>query len=176
LNLNDLQKLALTDSDAEKQLFELLAARFRSIARRNIWDSVDCEDAVQSALAAVFSRYKTTTYSTSFSAWAYGVLQKIVVNHNAERMRWREKHADLLDNDDANIPFEPDPDLEIRILDCFRKLSRRNKMYARIINFSYQGYNVPDICKRVGLTRTNFYSILSRSRSLLMQCIKKGEI
>ena len=112
----------------------------------------------------------------SFSAWAYGVLKKVIARHNIEIIDRREKSAELKDDDEAYASFIPNPDLEIRILDCFRKLSRKNRMYARIINYSYQGYQSPEICRRIGLTRTNFYSILCRSRALLMQCIKKGSL
>ena len=65
--------------------------------------------------------------------------------------------------------------LERQLLDCLRALNRSNGRHARILNLHYQGYSVEEICRRLSLTRTNFYTILSRARTILLACLEKGD-
>ena len=57
-----------------------------------------------------------------------------------------------------------------------KKIVVVNNRFARILNFHYQGYAVVEVCERLRLTSTNFYSILSRARSMLELCLEKGDV
>jgi len=45
---------------------------------------------------------------------------------------------------------------------------------ALFIKHGMSRVTVEEICRKLKVTRDNFYSILSRSRSLLLLCLKKG--
>jgi DNA-directed RNA polymerase specialized sigma24 family protein len=46
-----------------------------------------------------------------------------------------------------------------------------NPRYARVLNLIHLGYNTEEICRRMKLTRSNLYSIVSRARALLSDCV-----
>jgi DNA-directed RNA polymerase specialized sigma24 family protein len=72
------------------------------------------------------------------------------------------------------MSYIPDPRFERQLLECLRKVGRHNNNFARALNLNYQGYSTEEICDRLKLTKVNFYSILSRARSMLDLCLKKG--
>jgi RNA polymerase sigma-70 factor (ECF subfamily) len=175
LTLDELQKLARAgDGNAEKELFRQLSVRFIIITRRYIWDIKEADEAVQDALTAVIDKYKSANFTSGFSAWSYGVLKNIIFDYNARLKRQRGQFVDESKSYRKEMGYEPDPLFEKKLRDCFRKLNEKNNMYARAINLSYQGYKVAEICHRLGITANNFYSALSRARSILAECIRKG--
>jgi len=178
LNINELQKSAVAgdNPEAEKQLFLELSARFRFFVKRSIWNKEDGEEAVQDALAVVFSKYKEIVYETSFVAWAHKVLQNVVMNHNSRRAR-RKGNTDTFDESDRKeFGCDSDPLFEATLLECLRKVSQKSLQFARALNLNYQGYGVEEICARLELTRSNFYSVLSRARAMLTLCLQKGSL
>jgi RNA polymerase sigma factor (sigma-70 family) len=164
------------DLASETQLFQYLTTRFRHFAKRNIWNSEDCEEIVQEALMTVSDKYKEIDYTSSFIGWAHQVLQNKIMNFHSKKKRQSElqkvyeKKVGHLSPDHADYEFEQ------QLIQCLNELNRRNKRYARAVNLAYQGFTAEEICRKLDVTRDNFYSILSRSRSLLLLCLKKGTI
>ncbi|MCX6828315.1 MAG: RNA polymerase sigma factor [candidate division Zixibacteria bacterium] len=178
MDINELQKSAVAggNPEAEKQLFLELSARFRFFVKRSIWNKEDGEEAVQDALAVVFSKYKEIVYETSFVAWAHRVLQNVVMNHNSKRAR-RKSDTNSFDEDGrSDFGRDSDPLFEATLLECLRKVSQRSLQFARALNLNYQGYGVEEICARLELTKSNFYSVLSRARAMLTLCLQKGSL
>ena len=164
------------DSQAERELFDRLGARFRLFARQRIRCQEDCEDIVQEALKTVFEKYRTVEFETSFTAWAYRVLTNKIMTHvrsSGVRNRAREQ----IEAENSAAPQGDDDELlETRLLDCLRKLHAGFPRHARVLNLTYQGFDVSEICRRMNLTRTNLYAILSRARSKLQRCLEEGDV
>ena len=178
MDINNLYETARDgDAKSEKALFELLTARFRYLATLRLRDSDLAEEAVQEALMAISKEYKEINIKSSFAAWAQKVLDNRLVNYSRSSKRKGKIFAGEIDPQNSYDREAPNPgsDLLRKLLGCLRKISASDNRYARILNFHYQGYGTDEICRRMGLTATNFYTILSRARSLLKQCLEKGE-
>lgn len=179
LSINDLQvKACRGDQAAEHALFESLAARFRAFARQRVWDNADSEEVVQDALMTICREYKALTFETSFTAWAYKVLDNRILAHIQKKKRRGEKVTRMIDGDQM-LPADqgtPDPDLKRRLLSCLHKLGKANVRYARILNLHYQGFSTTEVCRRMSVKRETFYSILSRARAMLQNCLESGNL
>jgi len=166
------------DLKARDELFKALLARFRYFARQKIWDSDDAEDVVQDALVVINREYERIDIKVSFHLWAYkvfdmrvlGYIQKKGISH-ARYLRYPENESDFQEPL-VKIQLE----IKVKLLDCLNKILKANSRYARILNFQYQGFSTEEICEKLKVTRNNCYSILSRARSLLELCLKKGDI
>lgn len=165
------------DSKAEEQIFSRLSARFHLFIRRRIADAQDREEVVQDALMAVCKDYKSVTFRSSFAAWAYKVLENRLFYYYQTKKSRAVKARKLaeMDHVSSSNPEDEEIDLKQRLLDCLRGICKSNSRYARILNLHYLGYGSDEICERLNLTHSNYYSILSRARSLLEYCLEKGE-
>ena len=72
--------------------------------------------------------------------------------------------------------LDTDPDLKRRLLGCLQKICRQNVRYARILNLHYQGYKTGEVCGRMDVRPATLYSVLSRARSMLEDCLEKGDV
>jgi RNA polymerase sigma factor (sigma-70 family) len=177
LEINDLHKLASAgDKDAEEALFAGLSARFRLFARQRTGSRSEAEEVTQEALKTIYEKYRDIEFETSFSGWAYQVLNNKLMTTIRTRDRRRDKLAEAVPATES-IPRDTAPgDLEARLLKCLRAVNKVNPRHARILNLHHLGYQAEEICSRLKLNRSNFYSILSRARSLLERCLKEGKI
>lgn len=164
------------DSEAEKRLFGHLAARFRVILYHQIQNQDEVEDIMQDALAAIARDYKTLQIQSSFAGWAVRVLQNRLLAFLRTRQTNRKRFADVDANEAWYASESVSAELRTDLLDCVRKLCRANIRYARILVLSFQGFKVDEVCQRLGVTKTNAYSLLSRSRSLLQLCLETGRV
>jgi len=177
LELDDLYHLAMGgDTQAEKALFVSLNARFRLLARRRLWGQPDWEDVVQDALAVVYQKFGELDSGINFTAWAYQVLRYCVMNHNQRLGRQIARTTKLDEAGQLPAPSGFDPAVKRRLKECAQKIWRVNNRYARILNLHYQGYTTEEICERLSLQRSNYYSVLSRARTMLARCLETGEI
>ncbi|MBU0982267.1 MAG: RNA polymerase sigma factor [candidate division Zixibacteria bacterium] len=178
-NLNELYNQAKQgDRPAEEQLFRALTARFRLFVRRRIWNGEDAEEIVQKTLMAINRDYRDMEFTASFSAWAYKVLDYRILSYIQSKRRHNERNPRLDDVSGGTEPAGPDsdPDLKRQLLDCLQLIGHANTRYARILNLKYQGYDTEEICTKLHVTPNNFYSILSRARSMLETCLETGDI
>jgi RNA polymerase sigma-70 factor (ECF subfamily) len=160
---------------AENDLFKALTVRFQVLARKRIWDKQDAEEIAQDALTAVFANYRTTEIKLSFIAWAHKTLLHKILNYYRSKGR-RDKIVSTTDKLDLIGPaWEPNPLLEPKLKACLKKITTASPRYARILNYTFQGYSVDEICAAMNITAANCYTILSRSRSLLKRCLKEGD-
>lgn len=147
-------------------------------ARQRIRNRGDAEEVVQEALMTIYAEYKSITFNTSFSAWAYKVLNNRILNS----LRKKQHESQRIDESicPKSVPSEVDvngaSDLKRRLLDCLQRIGDRNIRYARILNLHYQGYRTDEICDRLKVIPETFYSILSRARTLLEVCLEKGDL
>ena len=179
VNINRLYETARSgDKSAEDRLFAYLSARFGVFARLRITNRQEAEDIVQETLATIAAEYREMTFTASFSAWAYKVLNNRLLAY----LQTKKRRGDRLEPDPYgtlvadSAADNPDPELKRRLLDCLRKLLGVNPRYARALSQHYQGYSTEEICDRIGIKANTFYSLLSRARSMLDGCLEKGEI
>lgn len=164
--------------EAEEQLFEILRARFRTIAKRRVLEKETAEDVVQEACLTVLEKYKTEEFHSGFEPWAYRVLRMKIGNYlqlKKTRQRKINHEVDIMDISETAMS-QSNQDLEAMLVDCLRKIARASRRYARVLSFSYQGYKADEICKRLRVTKSSLYSMLCRSRSLMNQCLESGQV
>lgn len=171
VNLNQLFIRACQgDKIAEDEIFSHLRARFVFIAKRRI-RQVDAEDIAHDACLTILDKYHSLEPDIQFEAWAYQVLRNKIGNYfRRDRVKQRlQLHLSNLDvvADTSTV----DPDMLIRLVTCLRKLVKVNARYAKILNLLHIGYSTDEICRRLKINRSNMYSIVSRARKMLRDCI-----
>ena len=176
LNINSLCARACDgDRSAEDDLLQLLTVSFRLMAQQRIWDEHDAEEVVQDALVTITAKFRGIEFETSFSAWAYRVLSNKILDFVKKKQARRNLMDRLQQETGHESTWQPDTDLRDRLIGCFRKLHEGNQRHARILNLHYQGYSTTEICRKLGITQNHFYVLLSRARTALDECLKRGE-
>jgi len=175
--IDELHSLVVSgDQKAEVQLFSALADKFRLFAHRRVWNSQEAEDLVQNALMVVTKEYLQLEIETSFSAWAYKVIQNRLLAYIQKRRR--EEGRNVPDDSCAYLAgsWVPDPVLKMKLLDCLRKVGSTNRRYARILNLHQIGFSRKEVCQRLGMHLQQSYMVMSRARAMLRECLEKGDI
>jgi RNA polymerase sigma factor (sigma-70 family) len=170
------QKARNGDTDAESQLFKRLSARFALTIRRKVWNTQDCEEIAQDAVTAILQNYRKTVITSSFSAWAQRVVENKIADYYRATPKRQRESAELTEQATPAGSWTPDPNFRMALLECLRKVNAINKRHARMLVLSFQGLAIEEICARMGLTRSNAYSVLSRARSMLARCLEKGDV
>lgn len=165
------------DGKAEKELFQYLFVRFKTLAKRRIGEG-EAEDIAQEACLTVLQKYKTETFTKGFEAWAYGVLKMKVGNYIQGLLVKQKSLTPELEADQAPrfATLKPDYELKRKLVDCLKQISKRSRIYARILNFIQQGYKTDEICQRLQIKANNYYVILNRGRRMLRTCLETGTI
>jgi RNA polymerase sigma-70 factor (ECF subfamily) len=172
--MNHLLSSALAgDRDAEERLFEILRARLMSIAKRRVWEKEAAEDVVQQTCLTVLEKYKAQECPGGFEVWVNAVLRMKIGNYLQSKKVSQQRFAYESSDRQAS---EPSVDLEARLVDCLRRIVRVNQRYGRVLSLSYQGYRSAELCSRLGVTRSNLHTILSRGRALLTRCLETGKV
>ena len=126
----------------------------------------------------IYAEYGTITFRTSFAAWACKVLDNRILDY----LRRKKRESERFDRgpdwspDTIKASVASDPDLKRRLQDCLQMICRRNTRYARILNLHYQGYKTGEICGSMNVKPETLYSALSKARSMLENCLEKGEV
>ncbi len=172
-----LSKAREGDEKAERELFQYLFVRFKTFAKRRIGEG-EAEDIAQEACMTVLQKYKSETFTKGFEAWAYGVLKMKIGNYMQGLLVKQKSLAPEAEADQAEKISSPGPDhdLKRKLIDCLKRLVKFNRLYARALNFIYQGYNTDEISRRLRIKPNNFYVILSRGRRHLRTCLETGRI
>lgn len=179
MDINTLHSNACKGDDrAVKELFEVLSSRFRLFTHLKIQNRADAEEVVQEALMTIHAEYSNITFRTSFSAWACKVLDNRILYYLRRRQREKQRMAQGINpsQDSMEMSVGADPDLKRRLLGCLQSVCRRNIRYARILNLHYLGYKTDEICARMNVRAETLYSALSKARSMLEDCLEKGDV
>lgn len=159
---------------AENTLFEKLHVAFTYFTEHRINDRLDTEELVQEALMIISEKYRDIDFTSSFSAWAYKVLDNRIMHYMRKKYTSRKMNEKL--RLEAKKSENANPELKIKLMDCLKKINKVNIRYARILNLRHQGYSTDEISQILETTPNNVLVILSRARSLLKYCLKKGDI
>jgi RNA polymerase sigma factor (sigma-70 family) len=173
-----LTKALAGDKASEEQLFRDLLVRFRAIARRRIGEKEGAEDIAQQACMVVYQKYKTEKFTSSFDAWACGVLRMKVLQYlQAAKSRQRRIETSF------KTEWIPDAaqsvsreELERDLIDCLQKIAGINSRYARCLILSYHGYDANEISGKLNISVNALYTTLCRGRAILKKCLKTGEV
>ena len=147
-----------------------LRARFVYIAKRRVQER-DVEDLAHEACLTVLARYAELEAGTEFEFWAYQVLRNKIGNYLRHAEVARRTDAPLTDRSKAAVDAASDPEVVLTLSQCLRKLMQANPRYARALNLHYHGYDTEEICRKLGVGRSNLYSMLSRARTVLGECL-----
>ena len=161
---------------AEKELFQVLAVRFRLFVHQKVRNEQDCEDIVQETLMAISREYRDIKFDTSFSAWSYNVLKNRLLVYFKKSKAETRRMSEYDDHGEISRSETFDPLLVAQLVDCLKKVGGINHRYAAILDLHYQGYTANEICDRLKINRNHAYVILSRARSMLKLCLEKGEL
>lgn len=168
------QKAREGDDGAEAELYRLLFDRFVIITKHRIREATlqECEDIAQDACKTLIEKYREREPETGFTSWAYTILRNKI--GNAYQHRRAASQLQYTDDFDAVARTEEpaDPLLVAAIRECFQRLASENRRYARVLNLAHQSYTTQEICERLGLTPSNCFSMLSRARKRLLDCLK----
>jgi RNA polymerase sigma factor (sigma-70 family) len=126
----------------------------------------------------ILEKYQQEDSPAGFRPWAYTVLRLKIGNYlksqKARRERFRGSYSEQVEQEVSGPDW--DHDLRRKLIECFRLLAQANRRFARVLNLSHQGYRAQEICKRLRISLSNLYSILSRGRSLIRRCLERGEL
>jgi RNA polymerase sigma factor (sigma-70 family) len=164
------------DKSAENEIFEHLSVRFRAFTKQVIRGEQDAEDIAQDACAIILKKYKTESFSSSFPAWAHGVLRMTIGNFLQKNKTEKKLIVSEYENKCTFESLEQpvDFDLRRRLNNCASQIIGSYRRYARVLNLIHQGYRVKEICDRMSISSPNLYVILNRGRSILKECLEKG--
>lgn len=169
-------ELSEGNRDAKDKLFERLSVRFGFFAGQRIWSKQDAEEVAQTALMIVLKKCEGLRIETSFTAWAHKVLEYEILRYFKKKAMKESRFGQLVDENHPSVDWDVDPALQMRLLECLRKIGAKNRNYARILNLHYQGYSVVEVTDKLGMTANNSYVVLSRARSLLVNCLEEGDV
>jgi RNA polymerase sigma factor (sigma-70 family) len=124
----------------------------------------------------VHAKFREGVLRSSFTEWAHKVLHNKVLSYYRDTSRRTARFTGTEDIGQYRARWGNDSELVIRLRECLQKVMTVNRRYARVLVRVYHGYSTSEICKRMGLTRANLYSMLSRARSLLKRCLDAGDI
>ncbi len=173
MNINELYDIVRDgNKSAEKQLFDKLRERFQLILQHKIMNETDSEDVLQNTLIVIARKYLNIDFELSFSAWAYKVLEFNILNYYRTKGRHKDKLVEFAKQKNDSSVFVPNPELKRRLLNCLKKINEANIRHARILNFSYQGFDMEQICRKLKMTRNGAYILLSRARAKLKTCLE----
>jgi RNA polymerase sigma factor (sigma-70 family) len=166
------------DKAAEEELFGFLRARFVTIVQLAIGEEQVADDLAHEACLTVMKKYRSENVGTGFKFWATKILRNKIGDYlRSKRVRERgREYLPRIEETPGDLNPTQTRQLERALIDCLRMIARTNTRYARILLFSYHGYDTEYICSRLAITRTNLYSLLSRSRSTLSHCLETGEV
>lgn len=176
MNLENLfNKAKAGDEEAEKELFSKLLVRFKLIAYHILRNKEAAEDAAHDAIVNVLRTYRELEVHTSFIAWAQTIIRRQALKYIEKRKREQRINQEIGQGMNPERHYISSPLLERQILNCLRKLSAKDKRYARVLNLKHLGFAYEEICERLGTNHNNVYVLLHRARKALADCLDKGE-
>jgi RNA polymerase sigma-70 factor (ECF subfamily) len=163
------------NTEAEKLLFSKLLVRFRLIAYHILRDKESAEDAAHDALVNVLRTYRDLEVHTSFAGWAQSIIRRQALKCIEKRKREQNMSRKIEQEMKSSQQFDCSQTLEAEILKCLKKLSIKDRRYARVLNLKHMGFTFEEICDRLGMNPNNAYVLLHRARKAMAYCLEKGE-
>ncbi len=177
------------EGDSPEAWLEAHGDALFACALRQIGDRDMAADLVQETLLAGWRSRSGFDGRSKVRTWLIGILRHKTVDRVRQLVRERE-FAERAEEDPTDPWFAPngawleapsawrmEPAAELerkrmaqQISDCVAQLPRRHRLlfHAREI----AGEETSEICKRLGLTTTNFHVLMHRARQALRRCLE----
>ena len=159
------------DREAEDRPFAYLVDKFLTITCYRVRDTELAKDIALEACHTIIKKYKSENIKTSFEAWAHGILNIHIRHRLSSEMKQKARMTRHEFQLNKEINVDASQDFKVRLRQCFKRLIEKNIRYARVVNLAYQGFRSNEICKKLSISRTNYYALLSRARESLWNCL-----
>jgi RNA polymerase sigma factor (sigma-70 family) len=167
------------DEKAENQLLTCIAERFEEYHGHKLGNRQDLKDLQQELCMIVSRKYKTESFTKGFEFWLAGVMRKVLQKH-WDRKGKEGKIQNAVKSNPERVPkpadLSLDPELVHRLRHCMELLCRKNRRYARAVCLTFHDKSVAGIAEAMNTTISNVYTILSRGRDQLWDCLWSNEI
>ncbi len=164
------------NTNDEKEFFRLLHERFLAFAEFKTGNSPAAPDIVQTALMTVADKYRSADIMDDIAPWAHRILLNHIMHYYRAHGRKTDREIHMSETCADQQVSSPDPLLKLKLRECLKKLHAANARHARILNLRYQGYSTEEITDKLAMSRNAFYISLSRARTMLQECLDKGDI
>lgn len=135
----------------------------------------DAEEIVQETTIYLWEQFDDFRPGTNFAAWACKVANFRVLD--ARKRRGREKvrfSSEFLEAIAGRLAADPERwgERERRLAECVEKLSANHR---QVLMLRYaDGHSIEDVAARVGRTVSASYTLLSRIRQGLFECVTRA--
>ncbi|MDR1552773.1 MAG: sigma-70 family RNA polymerase sigma factor [Prevotellaceae bacterium] len=161
--------------NAQRELYELYAAKMLSVCTRYMCDEDEARDAMHDGFVRLFDKIQKFDQKGSFEGW----IRKLFVNVCLGKLRISKKVMH------ESIRYEDDNEMEIideSISDVYKQLEAKElmlfirelpKSFRSVFNLhAIEGYSHSEIAKRLGITHSASRAAYFRARVLLKEKIK----
>jgi RNA polymerase sigma-70 factor (ECF subfamily) len=157
------------DLEAFEKLYEMHAARLKSIARNLLGNVGDAEDAVQEAFLKIYRGAKTFRGAAAFSTWTYRVL--VNTCYDALRRRRSRPAADSLESADGRAPVAADPSADHPMRLALEKAVALLKPSHRAVFllFAVEGFTHGEIARILGIPEGTSKTFLFEAKKKLQR-------
>ncbi|MCG8583008.1 MAG: sigma-70 family RNA polymerase sigma factor [Bacteroidales bacterium] len=171
-NLNDIIKgCQKGKSSAQRQLYQLFAAKMFAVCLRYSKDKTEAEDCLQEGFIKVFSNINKYGFKGSFEGW----VRRIMVNTVIEV--YRKKQPELLVDDfplladddmddDYDVPFTQE-----ELMSMIQELPPKYKLVFNL--YVMEGFSHAEIAETSGISIGTSKSNLARARQWLKKNIEE---
>ncbi len=158
---------------AQRQFYELYAARLFALARRYMKDKDDAQDVLQEAFIKIFRHINTFRFDCPLEAW----LKRIVINtalkaiqkNGQMKMDDIDTHSGFIYDSPINLGLE---NLSMEALNAIiQTLPEGCKTVFNL--YAVEGYKHQEIAEMLNITEGTSKSQFSRARQLLMKKLDK---
>lgn len=158
---------------AQKQLYELYAAKMFGVCMRYCKNSVEAEDCLQESFIKVFTKIHLFRFKGSFEGW----VRRIVVNTVIEYLR--KKQSEYLVDDFPLLQEEVEEEGEILMPvvnqnELMKMIQEMPPKYRLVFNmYAIEGYTHKEIAEELDISVGTSKSNLARARQWLKRKIKE---
>lgn len=163
--------------------FEALIGKYSPILLNKAYyllsNKQDAEDVVQEVFISAYESYQNYRGKSSLQAWLMGILYNKVSDLYKHKYRQGiktsithipefDKNGDWIDGTE-NINLLDDYSFRFHFYNCLDTLPDKWKILVKL--YYLKGNDSESICKELGISKTNCWKILQRSRLHLRKCI-----
>lgn len=171
----------MRDKDYEfQEWIQLYSQSLLNKALYLLSDKNDAEDIVQEVFMSAYLSFESFSGKSSPSTWLQSILRNKIADFYREKYKspinfsisqFFDENGAWKDESVTNIWEEPsDNDFEIALHNCIEKLPLRWKIPVKLYYLKQKKNE--EVCQEMGITPTNLWKILQRSRLQLRECLE----
>jgi len=155
-----------------EQLIEEKLGLLRGTAMRILGNSIDVDDAVQSALMLAWRKFAGYRGQSEFATWVTRILINVCYDMVRDRAREQEVLADYGESGNQKSGVEAE---EASLLDRLDDaVARLPKLYRESLSVGVlSGYSPDEAAAMLGCSRNTLYQRIHKAKQLLSQSIRE---